>query len=156
MIMELEASLTTVEPDGPIAGQQVTVHGVAEVESFVARLAASGVDSAYTTHSGRPAYPLEDAEDGDTTPVPDHVATLAVRGEFGYFHYIGGVGATGEGRTFNGHALGVAESPATWVEGAARFPGGSGIPLPLFAQALAEFVATGEPALCAAWVDEDE
>jgi hypothetical protein len=43
MIMELQASLTIVSPDGPNDGAQVTVRGVGDVPGFVARLAGTGM-----------------------------------------------------------------------------------------------------------------
>jgi hypothetical protein len=156
VITELEADLTIVSPDSPNVGEHVTVHGAAEVEDFVARLARPGVDNAYTTHAGRPCSPPPDADDGDMTPIPDHVATLAVRDGFGYFHYVGGIGAAGDERSFSGYAVGEQDSPATWVDGATLFPAGSGIPLSLFTKALAEFLATGELPACVSWVNEDD
>lgn len=151
MIMELEAGLTIVPPDGPAHGRQITVHGPTDVAAFVAALAQPYVDSAYTTHSGRPAHPEPDLSDGDMTPVPDHVATLGVRDGFGYFHYIGGVG---DGSTqFHGFASGDAASPPAWLDGATELPAGSGIPLPLYEQLIAEFVATGELPSGISWIN---
>jgi hypothetical protein len=139
MTTELEAGLTVVPPDGPPQGKQITVHGPAEVEAFIAALAEPHVDNAYTTHSGRPARPEPELGDGDMTPVPDHVATLAVRGDFGYFYYIGSVGDGSQ--QFDGFAVGAPDSPSIWFDGATEMPPGSGIPLPKFKQAIEEFVS---------------
>jgi hypothetical protein len=153
VITQLEASLSIVLSKGPVQGEQITVRGVDEVAAFVARLGEAGVDNAYTTHSGRPAYAL--VGDDDPTPAPDHVATLAVRDGFGYFHYIGNIGPDGDQRTFNGYALGDPGSPGTWVDGANWFPPGSGVPLPLFELVLAEFLTTGELPDRVRWISED-
>lgn len=151
----LEARLTVHVPGEPGRGEHVTVQGPDEVAEFVSRLARPGVHDAYVTHSGRPAQPIPELNDGDPTPIPDHVVALAVRsGRWGYFSY---TGAVGDGsRTFDGFAIGDPDSPQTYAVTTDRFPAGTGLSLALFARAVTEFVVTADLPTCVEWVAEDD
>lgn len=154
MIDQLEAGLEIYTAETGWYSEDLSVQGTGSVDDFVDKLARAGVDSAYVTHSGRPAHPMPDLNDGHMTPVPDHVATLAVRNGFGYFHYVGAIDKNR--KSFDGFAVGLSHSPSIVVNGATTFPQGTGIPLILFCLALKEFVSTGELPACVRWICADD
>jgi Immunity protein Imm1 len=55
-------------------------------------------------------------------------------------------------RSFMTSPAATAASPPAWFDGATELPAGSGIPLPLFEQVIAEFVSTGELPSGVPWI----
>jgi hypothetical protein len=133
----------------PEAREEMTVESSEDVRQLVLKLSKPGVDDAYVTHLGRPVEVVPGLGD---EPLPDHVVHLAVRRPWGYITFAGDAVAYPEG--FTGHPLGDAASPATHGSYNTDYAAGSGLPLDVFEQVVAEFLVTKELPTCVEWVSE--
>jgi hypothetical protein len=127
-------------PGSPDASGKALVTSRDDVRRLVDALSQPGVDDAYVTHLGRPLVTMPLLSND---PVPDHVLHLAVRGTWGYLAYAGAAA---------GHPTG---SAATHGHYNTDYAAGSGLSLPQFEAAIAEFLATGELPTCIQWINED-
>jgi hypothetical protein len=137
--MSLRVGLWTNLADPERAEQRsLVVESRAGVEALVRTLADPTAYDACLDHGLRPP---------DAHGQVDHNVTVAVRGGWGYLHYVD--------NQFQGWPKGDPRSPAV-DEQYTGFPAGTGLPLDRYTEVLVEFLDTATLPVSVEWYDEAE
>lgn len=137
-------------PAAAQAYDDVFVVADAGIDDLVARVAETTSDDAYLEHQGRPRF----ADPDDGAEVGDHVLYLAAADRWAYLRYVGPIGGAPELDGVPVVPLGDPASPGTHGTNNIDYVAGSGVSVRAAAQALREFLATGELPRSIRWVLE--